>query len=192
MWSLRFDRKPDNVFAVQDEIAQEVARALGVSLDPATTKRLAGHGTKSLDAYLAFVKGRVLMSSRKITDGKQAVESLSAAISIDPQFAEAYAALADAQMQLSMLSEGTVGGTYEAGDSSRQAAGREGVGAGSQCRTGLPRARQLKADNGELSAAEADYRRAIALNPNYGTAFERYADYVSKMAGSLRRSNHAQ
>ncbi len=178
VWSMRFDRKPDNVFAVQDEIAQEVARALGVSLDPATTRRLAGHGTKNLDAYLAFVQGRALMSSRKIADGAQAIERLSAAISIDPQFAAAYAALADAQMQLSMLSNGTAGGSYE---QASRAAGPLVAKAleldPNVAQAYLVRA-TLKADKHEPNAAEADFRRAIALNPNYGTAFERYADFV--------------
>ena len=141
---MRFDRKPDNVFAVQDEIAQEVARALGVSLDPATSQRLAGHGTRNLDAYLAYVKGQALMSSRKITEGEQAVKSLSAAISIDPQFAAAYAALADAQLQLGMLVRWHCGRYLRAGDQDRQAAGDEGVGVGSQRRTGLSRARQVE------------------------------------------------
>jgi TolB-like protein/DNA-binding winged helix-turn-helix (wHTH) protein len=104
VWSLRFDRKPDSVFAMQDEIAQEVARALGVSLDPATTKRLAGQGTTNLDAYLAYAKARILLSSRKVADADLAIESLSRAIEIDLGYAAAYAALADAWMSRSQLS----------------------------------------------------------------------------------------
>ena len=179
VWSMRFDRKPDNVFAVQDEIAQEVARALGVSLDPATSQRLAGHGTRNLDAYLAYVKGQALISSRKITEAEQAVKSLSAAISIDPQFAAAYAALADAQLQLGMLSDGTVGGTYEQAIRTARPLVTKALELDpSVAQAYLVRAR-LKSENNESSAAEADYRRAIALNPNYGTALERYADFLS-------------
>jgi TolB-like protein/DNA-binding winged helix-turn-helix (wHTH) protein len=106
VWSLQFDRKPDDVFGVQDEIAQGVARALGVSLDPTLTKQLVGQGTTSLDAYLAFIQGRSLMTSRKIADAQRAIERFSAAIKFDPEFAAAYAALADAHLRASTLSRG--------------------------------------------------------------------------------------
>ncbi len=179
VWSLRFDRKPDNVFAVQDEIAQEVARALGISLDPATTQRLAGHGTTNLDAYLAFARARVLMSSRRIADGKKAIESLSTAIRLDPKFAAAYAAQADAVVQLGMLTDDNEGTVY------RQAsrAARPLVAKALELDPNVAQAYLVRAglnmDDGKIDAAEADFRRAIALNPNYGTVFERYADFMS-------------
>ena len=54
VWSMRFDRPPGDVFAVQDEIAMQVARALELSLDANATDRLTGQGTSNLDAYLAY------------------------------------------------------------------------------------------------------------------------------------------
>jgi TolB-like protein/DNA-binding winged helix-turn-helix (wHTH) protein/Tfp pilus assembly protein PilF len=179
VWSMQFDRKPDNVFAVQDEIAREVARALGVSLDPATTQRLAGHGTTNLDAYLAFVRARVLMSSRKIADAKRAIESLSTAIRLDPNFAAAYAAQADAVLQLGLLSDSNEGAVHrQASQAAKPLVAKALELDPNVAQAYLVRA-SLEGDDHDVSAADADFRRAIALNPNYGTAFERYADFVS-------------
>ena len=179
VWSMQFDRKPDNVFAVQDEIAREVARALGVSLDPATTRRLAGHGTTNLDAYLAFVRARVLMSSRKIADAKMAIESLSTAIRLDPNFAPAYAAQADAVLQLGLLSDNNEGAVHRlAGQAAKPLVAKALELDPNIAQAYLVRA-SLEGDDHDFSAADADFRRAIALSPNYGTAFERYADFVS-------------
>lgn len=180
VWSLQFDRKPDDVFAVQDEIAQAVAHALGVSLNPTLRKQLVGHGTTNLDAYLAFIQGRSLMSSRKIVDGERAIERFSRAITLDPQFSAAYAALADANVQLSGLSDGSLD-RHAYKQALRTAAPLVAKALEldpSVSDTYVVRA-ELLSDAGDEAAAEADLRRAIALNPNDAKAFTRYADYVS-------------
>jgi TolB-like protein/DNA-binding winged helix-turn-helix (wHTH) protein/Tfp pilus assembly protein PilF len=180
VWSLQFDRKPDDVFAVQDEIAQAVADALGVSLNPTLRKQLVGHGTTNLDAYLAFIQGRSLMSSRKIADGERAIERFSRAITLDPQFSAAYAALADANVQLSGLSDGTLDrpAYRQALRTAAPLLAKALELDPSVSDTYVVRA-ELMSDAGDEEAAEADLRRAIALNPNDAKAFTRYADYVS-------------
>jgi TolB-like protein/DNA-binding winged helix-turn-helix (wHTH) protein/Flp pilus assembly protein TadD len=176
VWSLQFDRKPDDLFAVQDEIAQGVARALGVSLDPA--RQPARQGTTNLDAYLAFIHGRSLMASRKIADGQRAIERFSAAIALDPKFAAAYAALAVAHMQASFL-------RHNADEGARAEANRAAAPLIEKALALDPHVAQayvaraeLKMDANDTQGAEADFRQAIALNPNDATAFEKYADFL--------------
>jgi TolB-like protein/DNA-binding winged helix-turn-helix (wHTH) protein/Tfp pilus assembly protein PilF len=180
VWSLQFDREPDDVFAVQDEIAQAVARALGVSLDPTLEKQLIGQGTTNLDAYLAFIHGRALMASRKIADGDRAIERFSTAIALDPQFAAGYAALADAYVQVSVLSRGVLD------EVAHKQALRTAAPLAAKALELDPRVAEayvvraeLKMDAGEEVAAEADFRQAIALNPNDAKAFLRYSEFVS-------------
>jgi len=182
VWSLRFDRKPDSVFAMQDEIAQEVARALGVSLDPATTKRLAGQGTTNLDAYLAYAKGRSLLSSRKVVNADLAIESLSRAIEIDPGYASAYAALADAWMARNQLSYIVTEDMRKRASSTARPLVEKALALNPDLAEAYLARAELQLDDGLTNAAEADLRHAIALNPNYGVALERYADHLSVWA----------
>jgi TolB-like protein/DNA-binding winged helix-turn-helix (wHTH) protein/Tfp pilus assembly protein PilF len=177
VWSLQFDREPDDVFAVQDEIAVAVARALGVSLDP-TAAALAMQGTTKLDAYLAFIHGRSLIASRKIADGQRAIERFSAAITLDPKFAAAYAALAAAHMQASFL-------RHDSDDGARAEADRAAAPLIEKALALDPHVAQayvvradLKMAANDAQGAEADFRQAIALNPNDATTFEKYADFL--------------
>ena len=83
VWSMRFDRRPSDIFAVQDEIAVQVTRALELTLDAAALKRMRGQGTEDLDAYLASA-GRTLLASDRVADVEQAIEHLERAVELDP------------------------------------------------------------------------------------------------------------
>jgi len=195
VWSLQFDRKPDDVFAVQDEIAQGVARALGVSLNRALTKQLVGRGTTNLDAYLAFIQGRSLMTSRKIADGQRAIERFSAAITLDPQFAAAYAALADAHLQASLLSRGLHDDVHKRAIRTATPLVAKALELDPRVAQAYVTRADLEIDAGEDQTAEADFKRAIALNPNDAKAFERYATFVAndpnRYQEALTLSRHA-
>ena len=65
IWSMRFDRLPGDIFAVQDEIAMQVTQALELSLDARAKDRLTGQGTQNLQAYLAFLQGRSLLANNR-------------------------------------------------------------------------------------------------------------------------------
>lgn len=99
VWSMRFDRTPQDVFAMQDEIALAVARALQLSLDPAITEKLTGQGTTNFDAYLAYLQGRAVMAKWRVADMDEAALHFSRAIQLDPSFAPAYVELAAAQLR---------------------------------------------------------------------------------------------
>ena len=102
IWSMKFERPLRDVFAVEDEIAAEVARAMKISIDEGTAA-LAARGRdadRNFDAYLSFLRGRALHASQRLTDLPAAIDSLSAAIRQDPQFAEAYVLLARARVEL--------------------------------------------------------------------------------------------
>ena len=74
LWSIRFDRAPEDVFAMEDEIAVAVAKASTLSVDADTRGRLTDQGTTDFDAYLAFLQGRALLSSGSVQDARLAVE----------------------------------------------------------------------------------------------------------------------
>ncbi|HEU4692382.1 MAG TPA: winged helix-turn-helix domain-containing protein, partial [Vicinamibacterales bacterium] len=102
VWSMQFDRAASDVFAVQDEIAFEVARAMQLTLEagPEAVASLRQGATSSYEAYLAFLRGRALLASSRVGDLPVAAESLAAAIRHDPNFASAYVLLARARVSL--------------------------------------------------------------------------------------------
>ena len=89
VWSEQFDPKLEDLFAVQDEIALAVARALKLTLDAASDRATGARAsaTKNYDAYFEFLRGRALLASVRISDIPAAIEALTTAIRHDPTFA---------------------------------------------------------------------------------------------------------
>ena len=105
LWSQVYDRKLDDVFAIQEEIARAIAEALSVEL------RLGGEGkperpTQDMAAYGNYLEARALISQRNADNLRRATTLLEAAIQRDPGFAKAWAALAQARALGFYLSRG--------------------------------------------------------------------------------------
>lgn len=94
VWAERFDGAIDDVFAVQDRINARIVDALALRLSDAETQRIAGTPTIGPLAYDAYLKGMQHFWRGSADDYDQAVRYLEQAIGIDPDFAEAHAALA--------------------------------------------------------------------------------------------------
>jgi serine/threonine protein kinase/tetratricopeptide (TPR) repeat protein len=94
LWSERYDRDLQNIFAVQDEIARCIAERLKVSLEGGPPL-LARAGTSSIEAYQLYVKGRALLY-RRGPGIPQSQECFQKAIELDSRYARAWAGLADA------------------------------------------------------------------------------------------------
>jgi adenylate cyclase len=95
LWSKRYDRDIDDIFAIQDEIAKAVADNLKVLLMEEGVKT----GTVNQEAYEWYLRGRYMLSQR--SDGvKSAIDYFNNALEADPQFAKAYAGLGNAYMWL--------------------------------------------------------------------------------------------
>jgi TolB-like protein len=107
MWSKSYDRGLDNVFAVQDEIARDVALALSVKLDVSTLNRSQG-GTTNVDAYDRYLRWRNLyLSEQRGEEADHEQEQLlREAVTLDPQFALAWDNLARLLERLSGAGEG--------------------------------------------------------------------------------------
>lgn len=186
VWSMQFDREAPDVFAVQDEIAVEVARAMQVTIAAGTeAARTLRHGaTSSYEAYFAFLQGRALLAGARVGDLPAAIDSLSAAIRHDPQFASAYVLLARARV--SLAEQGSTA------DARFQQAVAEAA-------TLLDRAIELDPENGEayvergflkgfdyIADADADFRRGIKRSPNYARGYEGLAAVMFQSAARRR------
>ncbi|MFY9527515.1 MAG: protein kinase [Candidatus Acidiferrales bacterium] len=96
LWSERFDREMKDVFEIQDEMARKIAEALRVTLSPQELEALADKPTENLQAYDLYLRGK--RYARRLTrqDVEFALQMFENAVALDPSFALAYAACANA------------------------------------------------------------------------------------------------
>ncbi len=98
LWSERYDREMKDVFEVQDEIARKIAEALRITLSPQEQQALAAKPTEDLHAYDLYLRGK--SHARRLTrqDLDFALQMFESAVAIDPKFALAHAAIANASV----------------------------------------------------------------------------------------------
>jgi serine/threonine-protein kinase len=94
LWSDRYDRTMADVFDVQDEIVASIVQAIAPALLPAA-RAAAHHGTRNLDAYELYLKGRFFWNQRSPAVLQAALTSFQQALERDPDYALAYTGLAD-------------------------------------------------------------------------------------------------
>ena len=190
IWSMKFERPLRDVFAVEDEIAAEVARAMKISIDEGTAALAARSrdADRNFDAYLSFLRGRALHASQRLADLPAAIDALSAAIRQDPQYAAAYVLLARARVELA--------DRESPGSASTSLA--EAVHNALQL---LDTAIVLEPANGEayvergyvkafydIAAADADFRRGLELAPNSARGYEGLAAALFQSAARRREA----
>ena len=103
LWSTRYDRPVEDLFAMQDDIAAQVAGALHDRIYGLRAPQAAAAPTPDIEAYLAWLRGRTLTGRYTAAKADAAAAEFQQAIARDPGFAAAYAALYDARMQAAAL-----------------------------------------------------------------------------------------
>jgi adenylate cyclase len=106
LWSQDYNRKLEDVFAIQSDVAEHVAQALRLALKPAEARQIAKAGTNDLDAYNAYLQGLYHYNTWSKEGLKKRIEYFEQAIARDPDFAKAYAAMAfsyDLQAEIGYL-----------------------------------------------------------------------------------------
>ncbi|MGC2289538.1 MAG: adenylate/guanylate cyclase domain-containing protein [Thermoplasmata archaeon] len=179
LWAETYDRELDDVFAVQAEIARQVAEALKIELRPAEEARLKTRHTVRSDSYLAYLKGRTLFHRFSETSQGLAREQFELAISLDPNNAAAYAGLADATERTEPEDLGVSRGEW-------LATIQQSVARALELDPDLPEAlsslgEQVHHANFEYEAAAKDFERALALNPSYSPAHHWYAEVLEDL-----------
>jgi TolB-like protein/class 3 adenylate cyclase/Tfp pilus assembly protein PilF len=174
LWSDTYDRELADVFAIQEEISQAVVRALGSRLGAAGSSAsrgpLARTGTDDLGAYELYLQGRYLTNKWGEESVRRGIAYFERAIEKDPDFARAYAGLADAYMWL--LWDGSV---QEALPLAREAAQRALELDDSLSEAHYANARVASEIDWDWPTAEEEFRRALELDPANGEARHRYA-----------------
>ncbi len=100
LWGERYSRSMADIFALQEEISEEISGKLKLKLTRSQKKRLGKRYTTNSDAYQLYLKGRFFWNKRTEESSNRAIEYFEQALSLDPNFTLAYTGLADAQILL--------------------------------------------------------------------------------------------
>jgi len=93
LWSSKYDKDLEDIFAVQSDIAEQVTQSLALELLPNVKSNLGKKVTNDIDAYLLFMKGRYYYYMKAKQDQEKAMKYYEAAIALDPAFSLAYAGI---------------------------------------------------------------------------------------------------
>jgi len=121
VWAERYDRELEDVFAIQDEIAQSIAAALKVILTDSEKEAIAKAPTSDVKAYDYYLRGRQFFYQFRRRGYDFARQMFTRAIDIDPGYARAYAGVADCHSYLYMYWEASETNLQAADDASRKA-----------------------------------------------------------------------
>lgn len=166
VWSSRYDKSLDDIFAVQTDIAEQVADALKVRLLPREREALQRKATESTEAYTLYLKGRYFWNERTRESVEKAIGYFERALEKDDRFALAHTGLADAYTV--MLDRG-----YGTGRNIRELSRRHAERAveidGSLAEAHLALAGYFQ-HSFEWSSAESEFKEALELSPNLSQA----------------------
>jgi serine/threonine-protein kinase len=171
LWGERYNRELADLMQLQDEMSREVAEKLRLKLTGAEKKRLRKRTTENTAAYQLYLRGRHQWNKRNEESLHKSIAFFREAIDADPSFASAYAGMADSYITL---------GTNiplpprEAMPRAKAAARRAVELDPSLAEAWASLAAVKWWYEWDWSGAEADYHRAIALNPNYAAVHDSF------------------
>jgi TolB-like protein/class 3 adenylate cyclase/Tfp pilus assembly protein PilF len=170
LWGEVYDRKLTDIFAVESDIAKTIADTLQAKLTGAEEQLIAAQPTSDLTAYDLYLKGRLLWSKRGGENIRQAIAFYEQAIARDPNYALAYAGLAEAYVILPFY---TATAPSEAFPKAKTAALKalQLNDKLAEAHTGFARVLWYEVD---MLGSISEFQRAIALNSNYATAHQWY------------------
>ena len=191
LWSQHFDSAWNDVFQVQDQIAEQVTRALAVTLTGDERRRLNRRRTASLDAYEAYLKGRYFWNERNVRSLHRALEYFQQAIAKDPNYASAYAGLADTYALLGSMPYADLP-DMEAGPKAKAAATKALEIDETLAEAHVSLAFITYAFEWDWVQGEREFKRAIELDPEYATAHYWYALYLNQLGRTDEAAVQAQ
>jgi serine/threonine-protein kinase len=178
LWGAQYDRKPGDIFAVQDEISTEISGKLRLRLTRAEEKQLTKRHTVNVEAYRLYLKGRHHWNRWTEEGFYKAIEHFQQAVENDSLYALAYAGVADCYVLLGWNSYLPPKDAFPKAKAAAKAALQLDPDL-AEAHTALAAALWL--DHWDWEKAEAEFKRSLELSPTYPTANHWYAEYTMTM-----------
>jgi len=179
LWSEKYDRDMEDIFAIQDEISLAIVDKLKVKLLGQEKARLRKRYTDNIEAYNLYLQGRYFWSKRTEEDIKRAIQYFKQVIEKDPDYALAYAGMADSYNDLPTYSSFPPAETYpKAKEAAIKALEIDDTLAEAHSSLGVIRTES----EWDWDGAEREFARALELNPASATAHHGYA-YLLMLVG---------
>ncbi len=181
LWAQTYDRQltAGSIFAIQSEIATAIAEELRATLSPDEQQWLATVPTESLPALEAYFLGKQSMEKRTTVALAEAVDYFGEAIALDADFALAYVGLADTYR----LQESYGGFPIDEMDAKGQAAIDKALQLNDRLGEAYTTLAILRRRRNDFEGAEAAFKRALELNPNYAPAYQWFGQFLATQVG---------
>ncbi|MBQ4855127.1 tetratricopeptide repeat protein [Rhodanobacter sp. B2A1Ga4] len=171
LWSEKYDRKLTSIFAVEDEISNAIADKLKVQLAGGSGQSLVEQKAVDPHAHDFYLRGLTLLAARSVSE---AVDAFQQAVAVDPDYAQAWAALAEAQALLPSYAPVSA----DAANTHALAAAQRALTLNASI--ALAYVAQGMVYTNQMRWADADraFRRALALAPGDAEAMNQYAQFL--------------
>jgi TolB-like protein/Tfp pilus assembly protein PilF/predicted Ser/Thr protein kinase len=175
LWGESFERDLNDVLMLQGEIAQVIANEVNAKVTPQEQASLAGKRPIDPEAHQAYLKGRYYWNKRTEEGIRKAISYFQQAVNKDPNYALAYAGLADSYLVLGVYSSAPWQETYR----QAKAAATKALEIDDNLAEAHAALAVIRAgEQWDLRGALTEFARAIELNPNYATGHQWYAEHL--------------
>ena len=188
LWADRFDESLQDLFRVQDVIAERVANKLALRLASSPSQSLAPGGTRNIDAYQHYIQGRFFWNKRTPIGFERAIDHFEKAIALDPEYAQAHASLAETYV---VLPGWTQAPAHEMAAKAEKSA-RRAIELDPRVAEAYTALGSAWDHQNKFAASGEAFRRAIELNPNYPTAHQWYAEWLIKQNRLREAGEHVE
>ncbi len=179
LWAKSYERNLHDVLGLQREVAQAIAEEIKAKLTPPEKARLASARAVNSEAYENYLRGRFLLSTQGDFEAKKGMAYFQRAIQKDPNYALAYAGLAESYITLSQPWNGDLS-PHEALPQA-EAAARKALEIDDSLGEAHLALARVSLYHWDWLAAEKEYKRALELNPNDAMAHGWYGEYLQAM-----------
>ena len=178
LWGAQYDRKSGDIFAIQDDISNEISEKLKLQLTHAQKKKLTRHQTEDPEAYRIYLKGRHHWNRWTEEGFYKAIEYFQQAVEKDPSYALAHAGVADSYVLLGWNSYLPPKDAFPKAKAAALTALQFDPDLGE---AHTPLAAVFWLYDWHWPEAEKEFKRSLELNPAYPTANHWHAEYVMTM-----------
>ena len=177
LWGEQYNRRAEDLLAVQSEISRQIAEKLHLHLTAGERRQLDKRETVNPQAYELLLKGRFYGNKAGTENWKRAVEYFNQAIAIDPGYALAYAELS--RSYINLVGNSTLNPAE--GMPKAEAAALRALELDESLADAHLALGNIKLSAWDWAATEREYKRAVEISPNYARAHSAYSSYLSLM-----------